>query len=42
MVPVGTKVSPEAKALFHLTCDDLGVSEYDARVKQGAWSASPV
>ena len=30
MVPVGTKVSPEAKALFHLTCDDLGVSEYDA------------
>ena len=30
MVPVGTKVSPEAKALFHLTCEDLGVSEYDA------------
>lgn len=30
MVPVGTKVSPEAKALFHLTCDDLGISEYDA------------
>ena len=33
MVPVGTKVSPEAKALFHLTCDDLGVSEYDAALR---------
>ena len=30
MVPVGTKVSPEARAKFTAICKKLGFSEYDA------------